>query len=179
MLLHGVSKGSVFELIFWLILAILGFYFSFEFDRKIEFYRFGAATWPRVILLLIVAAALAQWWTHRRAEHPSTAEERGVLAAASEHGAGYVFKLAVTFGLPLVYAALWDQAGFYFTTPIFLIAYLYLTGERRVKWLISVPLVIFGVLTFIFTRLLYVGLPVGYWRPFYDFSNWLVALLRG
>ena len=38
--------------------------------------------------------------------------------------------------------------------------------------------VIWGVLTVLFTRFLYVGLPVGYWPGFYDFSNWLVVLIR-
>lgn len=188
-ILQHLSKGGVFELIFWLVLAALGFYFSFEFDRKIEFYRFGAANWPRAILILIVMAALGQWWTHRRsallsdlaltANQASAPEEQGAVAAAPERRIGVGVRLAITFGLPLLYAALWEQVGFYVLTPVFLIAYLYLTGERRLQWLIGAPLVIFGALTFIFTRLLYVGLPVGNWRPFYDISNWLVALLRG
>lgn len=183
--MQHLFKGGVFELIFWLALAVLGFYFSFEFDRKIEFYRFGAANWPRAILILIVAAALGQWWTHRRTESLSastSAPEQGdgqVMVADAERRSGYGLRLVATFGLPLVYAVLWEPVGFYVTTPIFLIAYLYLIGERRVPWLLGVPLGIFAVLTFIFTRLLYVGLPVGYWRPFYDISNWLVALLRG
>ena len=29
------------------------------------------------------------------------------------------------------------------------------------------------------TRVLYVGLPTGYWPGFYDFGNWVVVLLRG
>jgi len=53
-----------------------------------------------------------------------------------------------------------------------------MTGEHRIKWLIIVPIGIHVVLTFIFTRLLYVGLPVGYWPGFYDFGNWLVVLIR-
>jgi hypothetical protein len=45
--------------------------------------------------------------------------------------------------------------------------------------LILVPLVIYGVITVIFTRVLYVGLPIGYWQGFYDFGNWVVNSLRG
>ena len=41
-----------------------------------------------------------------------------------------------------------------------------------------VPGVIYGVVTLIFTRVLYVGLPTGYWPGFYDFGNWFVVLLR-
>ncbi len=176
--MQHLLKSGVFELLFWLVLAALGFYFSLEFDRKIEFYRFGAANWPRAILALIVVAALGQWWTHRRSTAVS-GPESGDESAASERGGSVGLRLAITFALPLLYAALWEQIGFYVLTPLFLIAYLYLIGERRVQWLIGAPLVIFGALTFIFTRLLYVGLPVGNWRPFYDISHWLVALLRG
>lgn len=176
--MHWASTGRIFELVFWLVLAALGFYFSLNFDRKIEFYRFGAATWPRVILLLIVIAAVGQWWTHRQPQSTGDAKEAGVDTAAAAYSRGELFRLAVTFGLPLIYAALWNKMGFYLTTPLFLIAYLYCTGERRLPWLIGVPLVLFGVLTIIFTRLLYVGLPVGYWQPFYDLSNWIVDLLR-
>jgi hypothetical protein len=69
--------------------------------------------------------------------------------------------------------------GYYFLTPLFLIAYLYLTGEHRIKPLILVPLFLYLVVTFIFTRLLYVGLPTGYWPGFYDFGTWFVVLVRG
>ena len=34
---------------------------------------------------------------------------------------------------------------------------------------------LYAVVTLIFTRLLYVGLPTGYWPGFYDFGNWVVV----
>ena len=34
------------------------------------------------------------------------------------------------------------------------------------------------MVTVIFTRLLYVGLPTGYWPGFYDFGNWVVVFVR-
>lgn len=176
--LRGVLNSKTFELVFWLILATLGFYFSLDFDREIEFYRFGAATWPRVILALMVVAAFGQWWTHRRHTSPRTTTEASPDSAATAQRSSRGLRLAVIFSLPLIYAALWEKTRFYLTTPVFLIVYLYCTGERRLPWLFGVPLIISGVLTVIFTRLLYVGLPVGYWHPFYDFSNWLVDLIR-
>jgi hypothetical protein len=45
--------------------------------------------------------------------------------------------------------------------------------------LILVPVLIYGVITLLFTRVLYVGLPIGYWPGFYDFGNWAVIILRG
>ena len=44
---------------------------------------------------------------------------------------------------------------------------------------ILVPLIIYVVITLIFTRILYIGLPTGYWPMFYDIGNWAVILLRG
>lgn len=44
--------------------------------------------------------------------------------------------------------------------------------------LILVPLLIYGVITVIFTRVLFLQLPIGYWPGFYDFGNWAVILLR-
>jgi hypothetical protein len=86
--------------------------------------------------------------------------------------------MGITLALPIVYASLLNGTGYYFTTPLFLAAYLYMTGVRAARPLILVPLVIYVVVTFIFTRILYVGLPVGYWPGFYDFSNWLIVLIR-
>ena len=46
------------ESIVWVSLVILLFAFSFEFDKEIEIYKFGAAGWPRAVLgmLLLVIA---------------------------------------------------------------------------------------------------------------------------
>ena len=97
---------------------------------------------------------------------------------AAEHGSEFFVRMGITLALPLTYAGLLNLTGYYFTTPVFLAVYLYMTGITRMKPLIIVPAVIWGVLTILFTRFLYVGLPVGYWPGFYDFSNWLVVLIR-
>jgi hypothetical protein len=87
--------------------------------------------------------------------------------------------MGLTLALPLVYAALLQGMGYYALTPFFLAGYLYVTGVRRAAPLILVPLVLYGAVTVLFTRVLYVGLPTGYWPGFYDFGNWVVILLRG
>ena len=178
-----LSAGQWFEVVFWLAFAGLALGISFQFDRDIEMYRFGAAGWPRVVIGLIVLCAIGQFIHAIRAStHPVAVEDAdevpGLIRSVSEHGAGYVLRIAITLGLPMAYAGLLQYTGYYFTTPLFIAAYLYVTGERRVKWLVFVPLVIYSILTILFTRYLYVGLPVGYWPGFYDFSNWLVVLLK-
>ena len=177
-----VARAQWLELGFWLALAVFAFAESFSFDQEIEIYRFGSSGWPRAVIVGIVAATvlqLVQILRESKKADPAAAAD----AAASDSGASPVdrssaARLAVTLALPLVFAGLLDISGFYFTTPIFIACYLYLTGETRIKWLIVVPLAIYLVLVFFFTKLLYVGLPIGYVSPFYDFSNWLLVLIR-
>ena len=181
--MNKLTTGQWLEVAFWLVFAGLAYAFSFNFSRDIEMYKFGAAGWPRVLIFLIVAAAIGQLIQLLRGRE---VDARGVAAdaqsstadVAGQHDRGSIITMGLTLALPLVYASLLNYTGYYFTTPFFLAGYLYLIGERRVKWLVVVPLVIWLVLTILFTRFLYVGLPVGYWPGFYDFSNWLIVLIR-
>ncbi len=178
-----VNTAQWLELAFWLALAGIAYGFSFEFSREIEMYKFGAAGWPRLVILMIVLTAFAQLFSVIRGaeSHARTgfaSAQGSIFDAVREHGTGFAIRLSLTLALPLVFAGLLQYVGYYTTAPLFLAGYLYLTGERRIKWLIAVPFGIYAVLTVLFTRFLYVGLPIGYWHPFYDFSNWLIVLLR-
>ncbi len=174
-----LSPGQWFEVGVWLAVAGLAYGFSLQFDRDIEMYRFGAAGWPRIIILLIALGAVGQFVQDLRAVPETGIKETGYFDRFSEHGPSFLLRMGLTLALPIVYAALLQGMGYYFLTPFFLAGYLYLTGERRVTALILVPLLIYGTVTFIFTRLLYVGLPTGYWPGFYDLGNWFVVVLRG
>ena len=44
------TKMHFIESTVWVSLVILLFAFSFEFDKEIEIYKFGAAGWPRAVL---------------------------------------------------------------------------------------------------------------------------------
>lgn len=179
-----LTPSQWLEVAFWLTFAGLAYVFSFNFSRDIEMYKFGAAGWPRVIIFLIIAAAigqLIQLLLGRGVDVRKVKVDFKLSPPADvpvQHDMDSMIRMGLTFALPLVYAGLLNYTGYYFTTPLFLAGYLYLIGERRVKWLVVVPLVIWVVLTIIFTRFLYVGLPVGYWPGFYDFSNWLIVLIR-
>ena len=178
-----LTTGQWLEVAFWLVFAGLAYILSFDYSRDIEMYKFGAAGWPRVLIFLIVAAAIGQLIQLLLGRE---ADARGVAAAAQSssadvagrHDMASITRMGLTLALPIVYASLLNYTGYYFTTPLFLAGYLYLIGERRVKWLVIVPIAIWAVLTIVFTRFLYVGLPVGYWPGFYDFSNWLIVLIR-
>ena len=177
-----LAPGKLIEAAFWLGFALFAYAFSFSFEREIEIYRFGASGWPRVVILLLVVAALAQLaQSLLRPEAPTETTEAGPGPsddAAASGSSGYLIRVFLTLILPLAYASILDYTGFYVTTPVFLVLYLFVVGERRLKFLILVPLVIYLLLLLFFTKLLFVNLPVGNWHPFYDVSNWLLVLLR-
>ncbi len=173
-----LSRGQLLEVAFWLAFAVLAYGFSFEFDRSIEIYRFGASGWPRVVIAAIVVAALLQLYQFWRQGPAKPDVETAETTSDETKNRADMIRIGFVLGIPVLYAALLDISGFYFTTPIFIVAYLWLNGERRVGWLIGVPVFIYCFLLLVFTRLLYVGLPIGYVRPFYDFSNWLLVLIK-
>ncbi len=174
-----LSPGQWFEVGIWLLVAGAAYGFSLQFDRDIEMYRFGAAGWPRVVIVLILLGAIGQFLQDLRKGPEDAPTEPSGLGGIARLDPRFLLRMGLTLALPLVYASLLQGMGFYFLTPLFLAAYLYLTGEHRVIPLIAVPLGIFAVVTFIFTRLLYVGLATGYWPGFYDFGNWFVVFARG
>ena len=173
-----LTSGQWTEIAIWLTLAGLAFGYSFEFDREIEFYKFGASGWPRVIIAMIFLGALGQFVQDLLKTRTYPVYDPGYFSQFSEQGIGFMVRMGLTLALPMAYALLLQGMGYYFLTPFFLMGYLFLTGEHRISRLLAVPLVIYAVITIIFTRFAYVGLPTGYWKGFYDFGNWFVVLLR-
>ncbi|MCP4430132.1 MAG: hypothetical protein GY806_04060 [Gammaproteobacteria bacterium] len=80
--------------------------------------------------------------------------------------------------LPLFFAALLEDMGFYSIAPFFIIGVMFLFGERRPKPMILIAALIFGLLMLLFVKILFVGLPVGNIHPFYDIGSWLVTVLQ-
>ena len=59
-----LRTGHLVEGAIWLSLCLFLYAYSFEFDRNIEIYKFGATSWPRSIILLIAIAAIGQIFQH-------------------------------------------------------------------------------------------------------------------
>ena len=168
MLSATVRRGL--ELAFWLALALSAYVLSFEFADEPGTYRWGAASWPRAVILFMALFALAQFLLERRADTETVQRH---LEIGSEQ-----LTLLSTFLLPLLYLFLLPRIGFYLLTPFFLLAFLWLVGERRWPVLILVSLLIYGFINLIFTRLFYVALPTGVWPGCYEFSNWFLVTVR-
>jgi hypothetical protein len=180
--MRKLLAGHWLESSFWLMLAVAAYVYSYEFDRGVEMYKFGAAGWPRVIIILTIVAAVGQLihqlLVRSESDMISGVDVRAAAVVPPAQATSSYVRLGMILGLPIVYSAFLEHTGFYFTTPIFLVAYLFVTGERRPAWLIGVPALIFVLVSVIFTRLLYIGLPIGYWPGFYDVGNWFVVFLR-
>lgn len=86
--------------------------------------------------------------------------------------------LGAVLALPVMFAAMMQDLGFYALAPVFILGVMFLMGERRANWMVSVMLGIYAILMTMFVVILYVGLPTGYVRPFYDFGTWMVKVLQ-
>jgi hypothetical protein len=89
-----------------------------------------------------------------------------------------IHRVRVALVLPLFFAALLEDFGFYSLAPLFIVGVMYMFGERRPKWMLSIMALIYGLLLLFFVKVLYVGLPVGNIRPFYDIGSWVVTVLQ-
>ena len=80
--------------------------------------------------------------------------------------------------LPLFFAVLLEDIGFYSLAPVFIIGVMFLFGETRRKPMAAVMALIYGLLMLLFVKILFVGLPIGNISPFYDFGSWVVTVLQ-
>lgn len=86
--------------------------------------------------------------------------------------------LGAVLALPVLFAAMMQDLGFYALAPVFILGVMFLMGERRIHWMVSVMMGIYAIIMTMFVVILYVGLPTGYVRPFYDFGTWMVKVLQ-
>jgi len=173
------KRQLVLEWALWIALAAVGYGLTFEFDEPLDIYRFGASGWPRFLLLCIVAGASLQaifgLLRIRREAVPAAAEHAGAAAGERLRLSPMLFGI---FTLPLVYLLLMPRVGFFVVTPVFVMAFLWVLQVRRLRLLIGVTAIAYGLVLLIFVRLFYVALPVGNWPVFYDVNNWIVVAVR-
>ena len=223
----------------WLAFCLFLWVYSYEFDRDIEIYKFGASSWPRAIIILMALAAIGQLVHHyfrgdeASSEMISKAVDDGsheaaeeahhssvswylstfallvipfaylllpnwiIAAMAAEGMTVHVIRVVIALilvtifasfmnrnhvggilTLPLLFAVLLEDLGFYSLAPFFVVGVMFLFGERRIKWMVPVMVLILGLLLALFVSILYVGLPTGNIHPFYDIGTWVVTVLQ-
>ena len=174
-ILHGrTNRRAAVEALAWIAFGAFLWVMTFDFDTASNAYLLGTASWPRAVLVLLFLCAGLQWvQTIRKA--PAVPETEAAPESASS---GITLSLLGVFGLPLLYVWLLPWTGFFATTPLFTAIYFWLLGER-VWWRLALATVtLWVVLLLVFTTLLYVPLPTGNWPGFYEFSNFILSVLR-
>jgi len=163
----------------WVTIIVIFFSFSFEFNQPIEIYKFGATGWPRVILGILFFVTLGNIY-HQY--NYGSAIQKGRVGIADEYNeegdksTGTLFKIIAVLFTPFLYALSLKPAGFYFTTPFFILAIILLFGERRPRWIISITLLIYALLLSLFMVVLNAPLPQGNMSPFYDYSAFILRM---
>ncbi|MFQ5872599.1 MAG: tripartite tricarboxylate transporter TctB family protein [Dehalococcoidia bacterium] len=172
------------EGIFWVALAGVAYALTYQFDEPLPQYRYGATGWPRVLLVAIALFAMVQTTSslltycrrggmgqmeRQRPGRPSDGPATGILLNLKRLGA---------FAVPLVYLFLMPRMGYYIITPFFLAGYMRLLGERRLVHLVGTTLLIFVLTLIVFTKLLFVSLPIGNWPGFYELNSLFLSFIK-
>mgnify|MGYP001201556064 FL=1 len=174
-----ISKPTIIEAFFWIVIAGIFFTYTFTFNQPIEIYKFGAAGWPRVILLLILLVAFGNLYYSLR--HGSKAQQDRVGMGDDTDEVAYdsfgaYLKTGFILIIPFLYALSLKPIGFYCATPVFIVLVMFAWGERRWKFILGSTLFIYILLLVLFMLVLNAPLPQGNISPFYDVSAFLLKM---
>ena len=174
-----LNTSHLVEAITWTAIAALFFIYSFEFNQKIEIYKFGATAWPRSILSMLILVIVGNLF-YQRANGSNPQPGRVGISEDDLEGADKSLSSFVNIGcflvLPLIFAWSLKPVGFYAASPIFIACVIYLLGERRTNWIAGITAFIYINIIGLFMIVLNAPLPQGTGSPFYDFSAFMLRL---
>lgn len=162
----AVLKG---ELIFSLLIFVgsLALYWvtgSFGERTTLLGAQMGPAFWPRFLLgALILMTGIVSVGTIRK-----IIKEKAWGESLMTMDRGKV-RFFAAIGLGVAYLFLLPVLGFIAITPLFMIAFMVLLGEKSKGWIIGVSISMTAVIVVLFTKAMYVPLPRGVWL-FREFS---------
>lgn len=163
------------DIIFSLILAIFCIYCFFLVGAESPAptpTELGAAFWPRIILVLMIILLAVNIANSLKAQK----ENKSSIMGEMNLGGFFKSKLFVGIILVAVMALLMSTIGFMPDCLLFLIAYGFLLGERRIPLLVIRSLAITAVLYVIFQGALDIMLARGV-GPFREFALFFEMLL--
>ena len=148
----------------WLLLILLAFIYTFQFDDPLPVYDWGPAHWPRMVLFGMFAAA--SWLLYLGWRQSNRVSARDVKSSVQDDvdqltGSARV-RVILLFATPIIYTILIHQMGFLLITPFFLFGYMILMGVRRLRTLILVTVGIYTMLVIVFVKLIFTYLPPGH-----------------
>ena len=171
-----VTRTHWVESAIFLLIIVVFYGFSFEFNQPIEIYRYGATAWPRVIIGVLLFATIGNIWF----QHKYGSSSQGTIGH-NEDEADFsdpktVTRMAGVLLTPLIFAWLLKPVGIYFSAPFFIAAVMWLFGERRWKAIFIMTVVIYVLFIGLFLVVLNAPLPQGNVSPFYDISAWILTM---
>jgi putative tricarboxylic transport membrane protein len=161
-----VLKGElIFSLLIFVVSLVLYWVTgTFGTGTVLQGAQMGPAFWPRFILgAIILLAGIVSVGTIRK-----IIKEKAWGESLMTMDRGKVrFFAAIILGV--AYLTLLPILGFIAITPIFMILFMLLLGEKSKGWIIGVPIAMTAVIVVMFTKAMYVPLPRGVWL-FREFS---------
>ncbi len=132
------------------------FFEAKKFEGHDVYAKLGPAYWPE--LLLICLMVLSAWVAVDAFRERKKAESEKKEGATFDRGK---VRLLTAIGFIVLYFLLIKMIGFITLTPFFLIAFMYLLGERKKGWMIGISFGITALIVYVFTKAMYVPLPRG------------------
>lgn len=175
-----LNRSHLVEAVVWLAITVVFFAFSYEFDRPIEIYKFGATAWPRVVIGLLLIATLGNLYYQYK---NGSAAQDGRFGMSDSEGDRAdlsnpitLTRMVAVLATPFLFAWLLKPVGIYFSAPFFIAAVMLLFGERRWKAILLMTGIIYIIFLGLFLVILNAPLPQGNTSPFYDFSAWILKM---
>src|SRR6056297_797035 len=165
------------EWCFWAVLIGIYYQQTTYFENHIENYNFGAAGWPRVIALAALAGATFQLVLQVHTLRSGLPFEESAQISLNMPTRDWIHRIAI-FCWPFVFLYATPRIGAYVSLPLFILGLLLLLGVRRIKPLVLVLAVVYGLMLIVFTRYFYVALPVGAEGIFYNINIAIIEFAR-
>lgn len=163
-------KSSIRPAIFVLIVAYLfidvgsgDMFASYTLMSRPEF-------WPRVMLVGLLITGMLKFLVSSRLVH-SRQTKKNLLRHL------LVPKVIISIIIVAIYCYSTQYVGFALGTMIFISAYMWFLGVRKMRPLLLTPIVSTIIILLVFWRFLYVAVPKGY-GVFLSFSNFVMAIVR-
>jgi len=131
---------------------------SMKFEGHEVYGKLGPAYWPKFLLICLMALSLLVAGDALRERRKKGIEKKEM--APLESGKVRFFLAFMLITLYLIFLGVF---GFITLTPLFLILFMYLLGERNKVWIFCVSFGITILIVFAFTKAMYVPLPRGQW----------------
>ena len=157
------------ELIFSLLIFVVSLFLywvtgSFQERTTLQDAQMGPAFWPRFLLgcLILLSGIVSVGMIRRIAKEKAWGESLMTMDRGK-------VRFFAAIGLCVAYLILLPVLGFIAITPVFMIAFMLLLGEKSKGWILGVSVAMTGIIVILFTKAMYVPLPRGVWL-FREFS---------